>query len=163
MSTEQTTPTETYKCTPKRRRSYEQDTTNPDSPALKRTKLSNTNNINNNEPVELYENYLRNNFCNLVNDKDLNDVVFIVENEQLDGIRSLFACHSIVFRQMLYGQFNESNPKNHVILNDITIDAFKYLRNTFYNINDKLTSSIVINVLFAAQKYLIKPRSEEHT
>merc|ERR1712130_792906 len=50
----------------------------------------------------------------------------------------------------------ESNPLNEVILSDITIEAFKYLRNTFYNIMDEpLSASIVVDVLFAAQKYLI--------
>merc|ERR1712228_191937 len=107
---------------------------------------------------EVYENYVLNNIRNLLNNDDLNDVTFIVEDVELYGIRSLFASQSIVFKNMLYGSMMESNPLNEVILSDITTEAFKYLRNTFYNIfTDKLTPSIVVDVLFAAQKYLIEP------
>lgn len=109
-----------------------------------------------------YEDYVLNNILKLINDSSISDVTFIVENEELSGIRSIFACQSIVFKKMLYGNMMESNPSNHVILNDITINAFKYLRYTFYNIfenkgNGELTPSIVVDVLFAAQKYLIEP------
>jgi len=118
--------------------------------------------VNNNNDKIVYEDYILNNILNLINDSSINDVIFIVENEELYGIRALFACQSIVFKNMLYGNMMESNPSNEVILNDITINAFKYLRSTFYNIftnkNDsELTSSIVVDVLFAAQKYLIQP------
>ena len=81
-----------------------------------------------------YEKYILNNLLNLINDSSINDVTFIVENEELYGIRALFASQSVVFRNMLYGNMMESNPSNEVILNDITVNAFKYLRNTFYNI-----------------------------
>eukprot|EP01084_Bolivina_argentea_P094755 170379_1 len=110
------------------------------------------------ETPERYSNYILNNLRNLINDDCLNDVTFIVEDEEFSGIRSLFGCQSIVFRQMLYGSMMESQPENDVVLHDITIEAFKYLRNTFYNIFDNdLTPFIVVDVLYAAKKYLIKP------
>jgi len=112
-----------------------------------------------------YEDYVCTNLMSLIQDAEVNDVTFIVENEEFYGIRALFAAQSIVFKNMLYGSMMESNPNNEVILNDVTIPAFKYLRSTFCNVfTDKqsaLTSKIVVDVLFAAQKYLIHPLIEK--
>merc|ERR1719384_1949694 len=86
-----------------------------------------------------------------------------VEDEEFYGIRALFAMQSPVFNSMLYGRMMESNPSNQVVLHDVTTDALKYLRATFYNLFDKeakhsiLTADIVVDVLFAAQKYIITP------
>jgi len=110
-----------------------------------------------------YKEYVVDNIQSLSFDSTLSDVVFIVEGEPLYGIRALFAAHSPVFRRMLFGSMMESNPSNEVILSDITVAAFKYLRSTFYNVFDResfdsvLSAQIVVDVLFSAQKYLIDP------
>eukprot|EP01083_Nonionella_stella_P091281 255194_1 len=130
----------------------DRNTTHPITPHTKDERTTESSN----RTSGTYEHYILNNIRNLVHDESLSDIVFIVEEEELYGIRSLFASQSIVFRQMLYGSMIESQRDAHVILTDITVDAFKYLRNTFYNLFDNpLSPSIVVEVLFAAQKYLI--------
>eukprot|EP00485_Elphidium_margaritaceum_P002295 CAMPEP_0202686252 /NCGR_PEP_ID=MMETSP1385-20130828/2060_1 /ASSEMBLY_ACC=CAM_ASM_000861 /TAXON_ID=933848 /ORGANISM="Elphidium margaritaceum" /LENGTH=518 /DNA_ID=CAMNT_0049340785 /DNA_START=42 /DNA_END=1595 /DNA_ORIENTATION=- len=109
-----------------------------------------------------YQEYVANNLLGILDDEQVSDVVFEVEDEHFYGIRALFASHSIVFRRMLYGGMLESDPSNHVVLTDITVPAFKYLRSTFYNVFNHeratdLQCDMVVDVLFAAHKYLIEP------
>jgi len=104
-----------------------------------------------------YEEYVAQNLLSLAHDAVLGDVTFIVEGEQRSGVRALFAANSLVFRRMLFGAMMESNPSNEVLLSDLSVAAFDYLRATFYNVHSALTPQIVVDVLFAAQKYLIAP------
>jgi len=104
-----------------------------------------------------FEAYVLNNIGALVNDGTLSDVTFIVEDTEMHGVRSLFAAQSIVFKRMLYGSMLESNPCNEVLLSDLTVGAFSFLRDSFYNMPSALSASLVVDVLFAAQKYMIAP------
>jgi len=104
-----------------------------------------------------YEAYVLNNIGALMSDGTLSDVTFIVEDTEMHGVRSMFAAQSIVFKRMLYGAMLEANPSTEVQLSDLTVDAFSFLRDSFYNIPAVLSASLVVDVLFAAQKYMISP------
>jgi len=104
-----------------------------------------------------YEAYVLNNIGALMTDRTLSDVTFIVEDAEMHGVRSMFAAQSIVFKRMLYGAMLESDPSAEVLLSDLTVDAFCFLRDSFYNIPAALSASLVVDVLFAAQKYMIAP------
>jgi len=69
----------------------------------------------------------------------------------------MFAAQSIVFKRMLYGSMLEADPSAEVLLSDLTVDAFCFLRDSFYNIPAALSAALVVDVLFAAQKYMISP------
>jgi len=104
-----------------------------------------------------YEAYVLDNIGALMSDGTLSDVTFIVEDTEMHGVRSMFAAQSIVFKRMLYGSMLESDPSTEVLLSDLTVDAFCFLRDSFYNIPAVLSASLVVDVLFAAQKYMIAP------
>ena len=109
-----------------------------------------------------YEREIQTNLKRLTRDKELSDVIFQVgplnNYELIYGIRSLFAVQSPVFRSMLIGErFIESikQHNNRVIISDVTPESFKYLRNTFYSVKQSLKPSIVVDVLYLSQKYLV--------
>jgi len=87
----------------------------------------------------------------------VSDVVFVVEGERHNGVRALFAAQSEVFRRMLFGSMMESVVGSEVVLHDVTVSAFKFLRSSFYGVDEELTASVVVDVLFSAQKYLVTP------
>ena len=62
---------------------------------------------------------------------------------------------STVFGNMLYGEFKENN-KNEIPIQDIDPTAFEYIKSVFYTATPVLTADIAIDVLFIAQKYLLK-------
>eukprot|EP01083_Nonionella_stella_P035105 95886_1 len=106
-----------------------------------------------------YEEFILTNMKKLVNDKILSDVIFIVEDEQMCGIKSIFAANSSYFRAMLYGSVNETHGKEfkEVKLTNITVPAFKWIRNSFYcPLDNDLTPYIVVDVLFASGTYGIQ-------
>eukprot|EP01084_Bolivina_argentea_P256695 432274_1 len=71
-------------------------------------------------------------------------------------IKALFAANSEVFKNLLYGDFNEAKSRNPEIeIRDITCSAFEYIRDLFYHFNPQLTSDIVLDVSIAARRYFI--------
>ena len=77
-------------------------------------------------------------------------------------IKALFAANSEVFKNLLYGDFQEGKEKNPEIeLSSITLTAFEYIRDLFYHFNPILTDQIVLEVGIAAHKYFIYPLMNE--
>eukprot|EP01083_Nonionella_stella_P166374 556085_1 len=71
-------------------------------------------------------------------------------------IKALFACNSEVFKNLLYGDFNEAQSVHPEIeLHDITCRAFEYIRDLFYHLNPVLSHEIVLDVAIAAHRYFI--------
>jgi len=108
------------------------------------------------------------------------DTIFCIGNElstnneiqEFQVIGALFAIHSKVFANMLFGKMQESqlNPisktktninintnKKYVEINDITPNTFKYLISFCYGLNPIINESNVVNILYSANKYLINP------
>eukprot|EP01084_Bolivina_argentea_P282232 483056_1 len=100
---------------------------------------------------------LRENLSSIVEKDEFGDVIFIIGDQHFTGIRALFAAQSEVFRNMLFGNYSESVSKDKaVILQDITPEAFTFIRSMFYFQNPKLTCDIIVDVLYASQIYFIK-------
>ena len=81
------------------------------------------------------------NFMNLFNCEAVNDVTFEVGNletgiEYISGSRTIFAAHSQVFKQMLFGPIamieSKSRKSKNIILNDISPDTFKIVKEYCY-------------------------------
>ena len=89
----------------------------------------------------------------------LEDVTFIVGNERcgierIGGNRTIFAIHSQVLQAQLFGKMKES-LSDEIVIDDITPQAFKFLKQLFYVKEEKLNVDIVVDVLFASKKYLL--------
>ena len=113
------------------------------------------------------QHYLTKNLIKLRDDSKVSDVTFVVRSD--DGsvvkykcIKALFAANSEVFRNLLFGDFNEAKSVNPVIeIKDITCCAFEYIRNLFYMLDPKLTADAVLDVAIAAHRYFIEPVAME--
>ena len=75
--------------------------------------------------------------------------------KKIGGIRALFAAHSPVFSTMLFGSMMESNPNNDVIINDISVENFLWLKKYIYNCNPILKATNVCDIIQIADKYSI--------
>ena len=89
----------------------------------------------------------------------LEDITFIVGNtdsgiEHIRGNRTIFAVHSEVLQAQLFGNMQESK-KDEIIIEDVTPDVFKFLKNLFYVKKQELNVDIVLDVLYASKKYLL--------
>ena len=115
--------------------------------------------------------FIENNFIKLLNNKELSDVSFKVGRYESEykifyGIRSIFAIHSPIFKNLLYGSMFESinkNLDNYIIINDLEPNIFEYLQKLFYGINIKNCINIdnVAGLLYASEKYFLKELKEE--
>ena len=94
--------------------------------------------------------------ANLPHTNQLEDVTFIVgkEKEKISGNRTIFALQSSVFRAQLYGKMQEAKS-NEIIIEDITPQAFAFIKHIFYRIDDELTADIVCDILYLCKKYLL--------
>ena len=112
------------------------------------------------------ENKPINNIAHHANDDKFSDITFIVGSgdniKNIKGVRALFAMQSTVFGNMLYGEFKENN-KNEIPIQDIDPTAFEYIKSVFYAAIPVLTADIAIDVLFIAQKYLLKQLKDDVT
>ena len=89
----------------------------------------------------------------------LENVTFIVGNketgiENIRGNRTIFAVQSDVFQAQLFGNMAEGS-KDEIVIDDITPEAFTFLKNLFYVQDEQLTVDIVLDVLYASKKYLL--------
>ena len=89
----------------------------------------------------------------------LEDITFVVGNEacgieRINGNRTIFSVHSQVLRAQLFGKMKEASS-NEILIDDITPQAFKFLKKLFYVNDEKLNIDIVLDVLFASKKYLL--------
>ena len=106
----------------------------------------------------------------LVSNKELSDVTFQVgvtpkgkdsldstrEEETIPGIRALFACHSPVFKKMLFdSKMSESKPNSTVTINDINPKHFKTFQRYCYNLNPSINIDNVVSLLYISDKYLV--------
>ena len=95
---------------------------------------------------------------NLSQDDRMNDVIFTVgidgNTEDIHGVKFLFCAHSEVFKNMFCSDMMESND-NKVIIRDVTIKAFKYIKKYTHGLNPKLEYQDTVDILYAAQKYII--------
>lgn len=59
----------------------------------------------------------------------------------------LFAAQSIVFDKMLFGNMIESQPNGNVIIHDIDVSTFKWIKKYVYGLNSMLTPDNIVQVL----------------
>ena len=89
----------------------------------------------------------------------LENVTFIVGNketgiEHIGGNRTIFSIQSNVFQAQLFGKMAEAK-KDEIVIEDVTPQAFTFLKNLFYVKEQQLTVDIVLDVLYASKKYLL--------
>lgn len=105
--------------------------------------------------------YVRENYSKLIENEKFCDVTFEVgeEKKEYHAIRSLFAIHSCVFENMLYGSMMESSLDS-IELTDITPSTFEFLLKFCYGLDPELTAKNVVGILQCSDKYLIEPLKE---
>ena len=86
---------------------------------------------------------------------DFSDITFQVGDQQFFGLKAIFAIKSGVFRTMLYPEYGQEI--RFIEINNISAEAFKFIRDFFYDLNPELTFENVINVLNASKIYQIEP------
>ena len=81
-----------------------------------------------------------------------------INTTRFGGIRLLFAAQSPVFKQMLFGSMMESNKSTDVIIHDLTIKQFQWLKAYVYHIDDiaQINPDNVVNILQMSDKYMIE-------
>ena len=90
------------------------------------------------------------------------DVTFRVGDEQFRGLKAVFAINSRVFQKILFPQdVAQAASGRFVDISDISVDAFKFLRDSFYDLNPKLVSENVVDVLVAAELYGVESIEEQ--
>ncbi len=125
-------------------------------------------------------------FTVLQNDNSLADTIFRVGNDgntkDFHVISALFAVRSPAFKALLFGRLQEAQPtmdviaensqsiastdnllprpKKFVRLDDVSPDAFEYLKSFFYTTQPTLNKSLVASVTYLAKKYLLTPLYE---
>eukprot|EP01083_Nonionella_stella_P006520 18955_1 len=112
----------------------------------------------------IFSSFIHGNYHSLLNDNAISDVQFEImpnsedgETHTYYGCRALFAIHSQVFRNMLFGNMMESYRTNIVRLNDMSCETFEFIQQCFYGLNPVLTTDNVVPILCTSDKYLIKP------
>eukprot|EP01083_Nonionella_stella_P274946 933688_1 len=94
----------------------------------------------------------------LYEDMILADVTFEVGEDLTEFMahRCILATRSPVFKAMFLGGMRESEKSTTVIIEDITADAFSpILKYIYTGYMDNLTTENVVDVLYAAEKYLL--------
>lgn len=108
------------------------------------------------------------NYKKLLLNEKVADVIFSIHDRDtkevkcFNGVSALFACHSSVFENMLFGSMEESQlstdtnpPRRQVIIRDMSHDGFVFLKEYCYGTNPCLNAKIIACVLYAAEKYFI--------
>eukprot|EP01084_Bolivina_argentea_P090431 162959_1 len=99
------------------------------------------------------------NLYKTINNNAMHDVTFLIGSgnhiKQFSATRALFAAQSDIFKSMLYGGMKESNTENKVIIPDISPIAFVCIRDICYFSNPIIEFKNVVQVLYAARKYMI--------
>eukprot|EP01084_Bolivina_argentea_P262326 443566_1 len=92
-------------------------------------------------------------------DDRINDVEFTIKNndqiEIIRGLKAFFAAHSNVFKSMLYNKHMKESQTNKVIIDDVTINAFTFIKEYTHFANPELEYEHVIDILYAAKKYMM--------
>ena len=105
--------------------------------------------------------YVRGNYEKLIENEKFCDVTFEVgqEKKEYHAIRALFAIHSCVFENMLYGSMMEASL-DAIELRDIRPQTFEFLMGFCYGLDPELTAKNVVGILQCSDKYLIEPLKE---
>eukprot|EP01084_Bolivina_argentea_P264209 447466_1 len=120
------------------------DQKDSNEPPSKRQKISN-------ELIEQFTNSL-----NMDNFTDIQFIVGTSNKTTFNANKLLFSTQSKVFKAMLFGPMSQSTNNNQPIyIPDVKPSAFNYLHKLFYLKQPQLTYDIIVDVLYAAQKYLI--------
>ena len=132
-------------------------------------------------PKHTYSKFLQDFFSSLYETRDeiyMSDVIFEIHSNESDmiaekiyGIRMCFACQSKVFKNILFENINkngtsssnnyDNNKKLLVIINDIDINTFKWLKKYCYSINPKININNIISIIKMADKYKIEALYED--
>ena len=97
-------------------------------------------------------------------DADFNDVEFIIgvddDTQSFAANKFMFAMQSKWFKTLFYAESVDSSNEP-IRISDITPAAFDYLHQLFYLKAPKLSSEIIVDVLFAANKCMLDGVIEE--
>ena len=97
------------------------------------------------------------------------DVTFLIEADDSNTITyyscisSLFADRSSIFNKLIkkYKKKQQKDEALEIHLKYMTLNAFCFIRNSFYDLNPTLTYQDVIDILYSSIKYSIKPIIKE--
>jgi len=98
------------------------------------------------------ESQLSNDFEKLVNNKELSDFVFIVDNKEFYAHKNILSIRSNVFKTMFANHMIESQT-NRCVTNDMESDVFEELLTFIYTGKSAKINSMCYKLLAAAEKY----------
>lgn len=154
----------------KRKRKYEEMETEANAPVdiniipdMEQLEMETHN--NNNNQIEIVEPSAKRQklgsdeptLSKLLYANNFSDIVFQVQNKQFHAIKAIFAVKSVKFSEMLFPK-NASGQQQDVkfiAIQDITPDAFSFIRDFCYDLDIELNLENVVDVLHASKVYEI--------
>eukprot|EP01083_Nonionella_stella_P069884 186571_1 len=85
---------------------------------------------------------------------DFSDITFKVDSTEFFGLKAIFAIKSAVFQDLLYPQTKQE--VRYIEISNISVQAFVFIRDFFYDLNPQLSFRNVVKVLNAAKIYDIQ-------